>query len=380
MPVKTPFRSPNFHAKRSSPQTAGDLNRSNYTIMNTFMLHARRIWLFAVCPEMLNALCIVNSTFTMIQSKTGTHFRIFNTLETSQPCSLNHHYHICRWRKLTVVQVLRWAIRLVSHGNVMLSVALKRTYKTIPTTILRHVKSTNISSVGWRSTRWRRTTTMYWRKKSPLCVSQPSKTGMVSSSSWLACKMIRLTGSGNRTLSRIWNRMTITNTLSNTIVETLSKTWDGWCGSQPTLSILFMPLSVSLTAIRHEKACIRKCAPQTAGGRKRQGVIPEDDDVLTDIKSTLIVGDALILLILMSNGTHLEFCWWQDRVTSIYHNWQSIFEEPAETHNPQRHNGGSPADSDQELQYISEAARWAVANKLRGAERYTPVRTPALHL
>jgi len=53
---------PNFHGKRCSPQTAGDLNISNYTILNTFKLHTRRIWLFAARPDALNLLSVMNPT------------------------------------------------------------------------------------------------------------------------------------------------------------------------------------------------------------------------------------------------------------------------------------------------------------------------------
>jgi len=52
---------------------------------------------------------------------------------------------------------------------------------------------------------------------------QASKTRIASRSSWLPCQMIRLSGSGNYTLSRISDGMTITNALSNTGVETSSK-------------------------------------------------------------------------------------------------------------------------------------------------------------
>jgi hypothetical protein len=57
---------PNFHAERSSPQTAGDLNISNYNILNTFMLRTRRIWLVAASPDALNPLIVVNSMLTKI--------------------------------------------------------------------------------------------------------------------------------------------------------------------------------------------------------------------------------------------------------------------------------------------------------------------------
>jgi hypothetical protein len=49
------------------------------------------------------------------------------------------------------------------------------------------------------------------------------KKGMASSNSWLACQMIRLSGSGKYTLLRICEGMTITNGLSNTGVKTSSK-------------------------------------------------------------------------------------------------------------------------------------------------------------
>jgi hypothetical protein len=60
-------------------------------------------------------------------------------------------------------------------------------------------------------------------KKTPLCVSEASKMGMASESSWLACKMVRLLESENYTLLKIQDGMTITNGLSNTGVETSSK-------------------------------------------------------------------------------------------------------------------------------------------------------------
>jgi len=214
---------PNFHAERCSPQTAGDLNISNNTIRNTFKFHARRIWLLAARPDALNLLSVVNSTVTNIQSKTWTCFPTSNTLKTSQTWSLHHRHLLCRGRKHTSAPVLRWAITLLSHGNATLRVSLRRTYKTIPSTRSWRMKSTNISSAGSRRRAWRRTMTMCWRKKTPLCVSQASNTAMASRSWWLACQMIWLSGSGNYTLSRIWNGMTITNAISNTGVETSAK-------------------------------------------------------------------------------------------------------------------------------------------------------------
>ena len=201
---------PNFQAERSSPLTAGDLNISNYTILNTFKLLARRIWLFAARPDALNPLSIMNSTLTKIQSITWTSFPTSNSLNTSQTRGLNHCHLLCRSRKHTPVPVLCWEITSLSHGNAMLRVSLRRTYKTIPTICLRRMKSTNISSVRSRRRAWRRTMTMCWRKKTPLCDSQASKMRMASRSLWLTCQLIWLLGSGNFTLSRIRNGITIT--------------------------------------------------------------------------------------------------------------------------------------------------------------------------
>jgi len=156
---------PNFHAERSSPQTAGDVNISNYTILNTFKL--QRIWLYAARPDWLNPLSVVNSTLTVIQSKTWTRFTTSNRLKTLQMRSLNHRHLFCRGRKHTLAPALHWAITLLRHGNATLRVALRRTHRTIPTTRLRRVESTNISSVGSRRNVWRRTMTICWRKKTP---------------------------------------------------------------------------------------------------------------------------------------------------------------------------------------------------------------------
>jgi len=55
-------------------------------------------------------------------------------------------------------------------------------------------------------------------------------------------------------------------------------------------------------------------------------------------------------------------------VACIYDNWQSIFEDLPDALNAQCRNGRSPANSNQEPHYSSEAAGWAAANKLRSAE------------
>jgi len=254
----------NFHAERSSPQTAGDLNISNYTILNTF----RRIWLFPARPDLLNPLSVMNSTLTTTLSKTWTRFPTWNTLKSSPTRGLNHR-HLCRRQTYTPAPEFRWSITLLSHWNAMLRAALRETYKTIPTTRLQRVKSTNISSVELKRRAWIRTMTTCWRKKTLLCVSEASKTGMASRSSWLACQMIRVSVSGNYTLSRIRDGMTINNGLSNTGVETSSTAWDGWCSSQPTPRISFSPLSGALTVIHLRNAFIPKCTLRTGGGRHR---------------------------------------------------------------------------------------------------------------
>jgi hypothetical protein len=148
-------------------------------------------------------------------------------------------------------------------------VALRWTYNIIHTTLLRRMKGTNISRVGSRRRAWRRTLLMCWRKTTPLGVFQASKMGIGFRISWLLCQMIRLSGCGHYTLLRIWDGMTITNALSNTGVETLSKAWDGWCGSQPMLSISFTPLSVALTATHHQNASILKRTLRTGSGRHK---------------------------------------------------------------------------------------------------------------
>jgi len=211
----------------------------------------------------------MNSTLTKIQFKTGTRFPTSNTLKASQTLSLNHRHLLGRGRKHIPALVLCQAIPLLSYGITTIRVALRQTYRTIPTTRLQHLKSTNISSVGSSRRVWRRTMTTCWRKKTALCVCQASKMGMVSRNSWLEFQMISLSGSGNYTLSSLWDGMTITNALSNTAVKTSSKAWDGWYGSQHTPSISFMPLSVSLTAIRHQNTSILQCTLWTGGGRQR---------------------------------------------------------------------------------------------------------------
>jgi len=214
-------------------------------------------------------LGVVNPSLMKIQWKTSTNFPTSNTLKTLQTHSLNHHHRICRGRKHTPARALHSAITLLSHGNVTLRVALGQAYKTLPTTCLWGKKSTNISTVGSRRRVWRRTMTMCCSKKTQLCISQGLKMGIASSSSWLACQMIRLSWTGNYMLLRIWDGTTISHTLANTGVKTSSKAWNGWCGSQPSPSISFTPLRVALIAKRHWNTSIPKCTLWTGGGRHR---------------------------------------------------------------------------------------------------------------
>jgi hypothetical protein len=100
------FVAPNGHAKRSSPQIAGNRNISNYTILNTFKLHTRRIRLIAARPNAFNPLSPVNSILTKTQSKTSTCFPTSNSLKTSQTRSYNHHHLLCHGRKHTPAPVL----------------------------------------------------------------------------------------------------------------------------------------------------------------------------------------------------------------------------------------------------------------------------------
>jgi len=176
---------PNLHAKRSSPQTAGNLNISNYTLLNTFKLHTRRIWQFSACFNALDLLSIWNSMLRQIQSKTWPLLPRSNMLEASQTRSLNHHYLLWKEWKYTPASVLRRPIGLRRYANITFRVALKQTYKTISNTHLRRVKSTILIWVGSSSRVWRFTMAMCWEKNTLLCVSQATTTEMASTSLWL---------------------------------------------------------------------------------------------------------------------------------------------------------------------------------------------------
>jgi len=131
----------------------------------------------------------------MIQLKTWMRSPTSNTAKTLQTWSLNHR-HLGRIRKYTPVPALHRLITLLSDGNATLMGALRRTYNTIPTTHLRRMKSTNISTAGSRRKASRRTMTTCGRQNTPLYVSQASKKRTASRSSWLGCQMIRLRGVG----------------------------------------------------------------------------------------------------------------------------------------------------------------------------------------
>jgi hypothetical protein len=77
-----------------------------------------------------------------------TRFPTSTKLNTSQTWNVNHRHLLCRGQKHTLAPALSGVITLISNGNVTLRDALRHTYRTIPTTHLRRVKSRNISSVG----------------------------------------------------------------------------------------------------------------------------------------------------------------------------------------------------------------------------------------
>jgi len=111
--------------------------------------------------------------FTLPRTHWKHHRLVFSTAATL----------LCHRRKYTLALELRWSITLMSNWNMTLTVALRRTYKKIPTTRLWRVKSTNISSVEWRRKAGRRAMTTGWRKKTPRCISHTSKMGKASRSS-----------------------------------------------------------------------------------------------------------------------------------------------------------------------------------------------------
>ena len=269
MPEKTPFRCPVFSC--SMKFTSYSWRRKHIKLHHSEHLQVaqQQSLTIASAPQRVEPTQRHKFNANKDSVETWTCFPTLNMLKTSQTWSLNHRRILCRRRNYATAPAPRWSITLLSPGDTTFRVALRRTCKTISTTHLRPMKSKNIARVESRNKAWRGTMAMCWWKKAPLCISQASETEMASRSSWLAYEMIRLPGSGNYTLSRIWDGMTITNALSNTGVGTSSKAWDGWCGSQPTPSITFMPLSVALTALRHQNISIPKCTLQTHGGRHR---------------------------------------------------------------------------------------------------------------
>jgi len=228
-------------------------------------------------PDGMSPLCIVHSTLRKIQSKTSMRCPTSNTVYTLQTRYLNHCHPLCRGRQYTPALALRWAI------GTQRSVLLWDQPTNNPYYPSRPVKSTNISSVGSRRYAWILTMTTCWREQTPHCVSEASKMGMALTSPCLGFQQIRLSGSGNYTLLRIWDGMTITNTLSNTVVETSSKALDAWCGCLPTRIISCTPISIASTEIHHHNAIIQKFTISTGGGRLQYGDTLEDNHVLIEM-------------------------------------------------------------------------------------------------
>lgn len=211
-------------------------NIANSTILNMVLFHIERIWQFTKCLKVLNPLSVMNSILTNIQLKTGIGFPTSDIAKTWCTRNLNCCNLQYRSLKHSLALVHCRATTLLSPQNMTLMVALWQTCKTISTSQLAHMKSTNISSVESRRSVSEYNMTTCWTKKPLYCNAQASKTGKASISSWLPCQIIRHLRSGNYTLWRMCNRMTINNSLSTTRIETSSHTYDGWCGRQPTPS------------------------------------------------------------------------------------------------------------------------------------------------
>jgi len=58
--------------------------------------------------------------------------------------------------------------------------------------------------------------------------------------------------------------------------------------------------------MHHQNASILKCTLRTGGGRHRQAEILEENNMLIEVKATLRLGDTLVPLVYMSDGTHLS--------------------------------------------------------------------------
>jgi hypothetical protein len=236
LPEKPPLLCAEFSFRKMFISDRWQILISHYTILNTFKLHARRIWPSAARPDTLYMPCMVYWTQSKIESKTETLVATSNLLKISQIRSLDHRDLLCRGQTHTLAPVLHWAMTLLSHGNAMLMVALRQNCRSIPTTCLWGVKSTNISGVESRKSVWRHTMRMFARKITQICVSEASKMRIASRSLWLAWQMIQLSGSGNYTLSRIAEAMTITHTPSYTWLQISLNELDAWWCRQPTPS------------------------------------------------------------------------------------------------------------------------------------------------
>jgi hypothetical protein len=106
---------------------------------------------------------------------------------------------------------------------------------------------------------------------------------MVSRGCLLTCKIIRSWGSGNYTLSRIPDEMTITNTLSHSGVQQSSQPSYGWCNIQPIWCITSIPVSFGLTAICHRNLSMYKWTLPTCIVRYSEGEILKENNVIIDI-------------------------------------------------------------------------------------------------
>jgi hypothetical protein len=65
------------------------------------------------------------------------------------------------------------------------------------------------------------------------------------------------------------------------------------------------PLSIALTAFRHRITSLPKFTLQTSAVSDSYSEILKDINVLIEVKTSLRLGNTLVPMILMSDGTHL---------------------------------------------------------------------------